>query len=429
MRNINREVWLIGGRRIPFVKSNSTYDGISQQEILTQSLSSLVEKYGLRGEIVGEVALGAVLKHPRDFSLAREAVLGSGLDPHTPAFDLQKACGTGLTAAAMIANQISVGQIDVGIAGGSDTNSEPPLTAKRELVRRLLNLQRARSFGQRLGAIFKLMSPKLFWPDIPAVQEARTGLSMGESCELMAREWGITRADQDQLAYESHKKAAQAQADGFYDDMIVEYKGIKKDGILRADTTVEKLATLRPAFSKDGKGTLTAGNSTPLSDGSSAVLLSSPEYARKKGWEPLAKVVDYQSTAVDFVHGEGLLMAPTYAVAQLLKRNNLNLQDFDFYEIHEAFAAQVLCTLKAWESEKYCKERLGWDRALGSIDRSKMNVVGSSLANGHPFAATGGRIVHTLGKLLKAKGKGRGLISICTASGMGVAMILEAVEK
>jgi acetyl-CoA acetyltransferases len=428
MKNSNREVWVIGGQRIPFVKSNTTYDGINQQELLTQALKALVRKYGLEGQKVGEVALGAVLKHPRDFSLAREAVLGSGLDPHTPAFDLQKACGTGLTTTAMIANMISVGQIDVGIGGGSDTNSEPPLTAKRELVRRLLALQRAPSAPAKIAALFKL-SPSLFWPEIPAVKEARTGLSMGESCELMVREWGITRAEQDQLAYESHAKAAKAYEAGFYDDMIVEFQGIKKDGILRADTTVEKLAKLKPAFAKDGKGTLTAGNSTPLSDGASAVLLSTPEYAKKKGWKGLARVVDYQSAAVDYVGGEGLLMAPTYAVADLLKRNNLQLQDFDYYEIHEAFAGQVLCNLKAWETESYCKEKLGWDKALGSIDRSKMNVNGSSLANGHPFAATGGRIVHTLAKLLSAKGsKGRGLISICTAAGMGVAMILETID-
>ncbi|MNK08028.1 3-ketoacyl-CoA thiolase [compost metagenome] len=427
MKNQNREVWVIGGQRIPFVKSQTIYDGIGQQEILTQALRALVTKYGLERQKVGEVVAGAVLKHPRDFSLVREAVLGSGLDPHTPAFDLQKACGTGLSAAAMIANEISIGQIDVGIAGGSDTNSEPPLTAKRELVVRLMNLQRAKSFGQKLGAAFALMKPSLFWPQIPAVKEARTGLSMGESCELMVREWGITREAQDQWAYESHHKASIAYEAGFFDDMMVEYKGIKKDGILRADTTVEKLGKLRPAFANDGKGTLTAGNSTPLSDGASAVLLSTPEYAKSKNWTGLARVVDYQSAAVDYVGGEGLLMAPTYAVSELLKRNNLKLQDFDFYEIHEAFAGQVLCTLKAWESEKYCQEKLGVSQALGSIDRAKINVKGSSLAVGHPFAATGGRIVHTLAKLLHEKGKGRGLISICTAGGQGVAMILEAI--
>jgi acetyl-CoA C-acetyltransferase len=426
MKNINRDVWVIGGQRIPFVKSNTVYDGINQQELLTQALRALVRKYGLEGEKVGEVALGAVLKHPRDFSLAREAVLGSGLDPHTPAFDLQKACGTGLTTTAMIANEICMGQIEVGIAGGSDTNSDPPLTAKRELVRRLLALQRAPNAAAKIAAALKL-NPSLFWPEIPQVKEARTGLSMGESCELMVREWGISRLDQDQWAYESHHKAAKAFEAGFFDDMVIEYQGISKDGILRADTSVEKLAKLKPVFAKDGKGTLTAGNSTPLSDGASTVLLASPEYAQKKGWKGLAKVVDYQSAAVDYVGGEGLLMAPTYAVSELLKRNNLKLQDFDYYEIHEAFAGQVLCNLKAWETESYCREKLGQSQALGSIDRSKINVNGSSLANGHPFAATGGRIVHTLAKLLAAKGKGRGLISICTAAGMGVAMILETI--
>ncbi|MNS85480.1 3-ketoacyl-CoA thiolase [compost metagenome] len=353
--------------------------------------------------------------------------MGSGLDPHTPAVDMQKACGTGLATTALIANAICMGQIDVGIGGGSDTNSEPPLTAKRELVRRLLALQRAPNAGAKIAALFKL-NPALFWPEIPQVKEARTGLSMGESCELMVREWGISRQDQDQIAFESHQKAAKAYEAGFYDDMITEYQGIKKDGILRADTSMEKLAKLKPVFANDGKGTLTAGNSTPLSDGASAVLLASPDYTKKKGWTGLAKVIDYQSAAVDYVGGEGLLMAPTYAVSDLLKRNNLKLQDFDFYEIHEAFAGQVLCNLKAWETENYCKEKLGQPGALGKIDRTKLNVVGSSLANGHPFAATGGRIVHTAAKLLAAKGSpGRALISICTAAGMGVAMILETI--
>jgi acetyl-CoA C-acetyltransferase len=221
-------------------------------------------------------------------------------------------------------------------------------------------------------------------------------------------------------------KAAAAYERGFFKDLVVPFRGLERDGILRADTTLEKLATLKPAFDKtSGQGTLTAGNSTNLSDGASAALLSSEEWARAHNREVQAWLVDAQVAAVDFEHGEGLLMAPTVAVAQLLQRRGLTLQDFDFYEIHEAFAAQVLCTLKAWESDDYCRNRLGLPGALGSIDRSKLNVVGSSLAVGHPFAATGARIVATAAKLLAERGSGRCLISICTAGGMGVVAILE----
>ncbi|HOZ03811.1 MAG TPA: acetyl-CoA C-acetyltransferase, partial [Arenimonas sp.] len=323
-------------------------------------------------------------------------------------------------------NKIALGQIEAGIGGGSDTTSDVPIAVSKKLRRRLLNANMAKSFGQRIGALLKGFSFGELKPEFPGVAEPRTGKSMGESCEQMAKEWKITRADQDQLAFESHKKAAAAYERGFYKDLVVPFRGIDKDNILRADTTLEKLATLKPAFDKtSGQGTLTAGNSTNLSDGASAALLASEDWAKENGLEVQAYLVDSQVAAVDFVHGEGLLMAPAWAVSQLLARNNLTLQDFDFYEIHEAFAAQVLCTLKAWESEEFCKTKLGRDKAMGSIDRNKLNVVGSSLAMGHPFAATGARIVATAAKLLKEKGSGRVLISVCTAGGMGVAAIVE----
>ena len=421
-----RRVAILGGVRIPFCRNNTAYFDVGNFGLSTVVLGGLVEKFQLQGQILGEVAMGAVLKHSSDFNLAREATLSSGLSPHTPGITITRACGTGLDALITVANKIAVGQIEAGIGGGSDTTSDVPIAVSKKLRRRLLDLNRARTLGERIKAALKGFSFGEFKPEFPGVAEPRTGKSMGESCEDMAKTWGIAREDQDRLAYESHQKAAAAYARGFFSDLVMPFRGLERDNILRPDTSLEKLATLKPAFDKrSGKGTLTAGNSTNLSDGASAALLSSEDWAKANGKEIQAYLADAQVAAIDFVGGEGLLMAPAWAVAQLLKRNNLKLQDFDFYEIHEAFAAQVLCTLKAWESEEFCKTKLGMDGALGAIDRSKLNVVGSSLALGHPFAATGARIVATAAKLLKEKGQGRVLISICTAGGMGVAAIVE----
>ena len=420
-----RRVAIIGGVRIPFCRNNTAYHDVGNLGMSIKTLGALVEKYKLHGEVLGEVAMGAVLKHSSDWNLGREAALSSGLSPATPGITLQRACGTGLDTVITVANKIALGQIEAGIGGGSDTTSDVPIVVNKRLRRRLLDANMARSLGARLKA-FKGFSFKEFKPEFPGVGEPRTGKSMGEHCEAMAKEWQITREAQDALAAASHKNAAAAYERGFFSDLVAPFRGLERDNILRPDTSMEKLATLKPAFDKtSGQGTLTAGNSTPLTDGASAALLSSEDWARAHDLEIQAYLVDAQVAAVDFVHGEGLLMAPAWAVAQLLKRNNLTLQDFDFYEIHEAFAAQVLCTLKAWEDEEFCKTKLGADKALGSIDRSKLNVVGSSLALGHPFAATGARIVATAAKLLKEKGSGRALISICTAGGMGVAAIVE----
>lgn len=390
-----------------------------------RTLGALVERYGLHRQVLGEVALGAVLKHAADWNLGREATLSSGLSPATPGLTMQRACGTSLDTVIAVANKIALGQIEAGVGGGSDTTSDVPIAVSKAFRRRLLDANRARSGGERLGA-FRGFRPRELVPEFPGVGEPRTGKSMGQHCEMMAKEWAIGRQAQDELAAASHHKAAAAYERGFYADLVIPFRGMDRDNILRADTSAEKLATLKPAFDRQsGQGTLTAGNSTPLTDGASAALLASEDWARERGHEPLAWLVDSQVAAVDFVHGEGLLMAPAWAVAQLLQRNGLTLQDFDFYEIHEAFAAQVLCTLKAWESESFCRDKLGLDGALGSIDRERMNVVGSSLALGHPFAATGARIIATAAKLLKEKGGGRALISVCTAGGMGVAAILE----
>jgi acetyl-CoA C-acetyltransferase len=420
-----RRVAVIGGNRIPFVRSNTAYAEASNQEMLTATLKGLVARYKLEGERLGEVVAGAVIKHSRDFNLTRESVLDSGLAAETPAYDVQQACGTGLEAAILVANKIALGQIDVGIAGGTDTTSDAPIGVSEGLRKVLLALNRAKTPRERLLALSDLR-PQHIVPNIPSNSEPRTGLSMGDHCELMAKEWKIPREAQDQIAYESHRKAAAAYEEGFFEDLLTPFAGVSKDGILRPDTTLEKLAKLKPAYDKE-HGTLTAGNSTALTDGASAVLLASEEYAKKKGLPVRAYFVDGEAAAVDFAgpKKEGLLMAPVYAVPRLLARQGLTLQDFDYYEIHEAFAAQVLCTLKAWEDAGYCREKLGLEKPLGSIDRAKLNVKGSSLATGHPFAATGGRIVATLAKLLEQKGKGRGLISICAAGGQGVVAILE----
>jgi acetyl-CoA C-acetyltransferase len=419
-----RKVAIINGSRTPFVKSMQEYQGASNQDLLSTAFNDLVQKCQLEGKLLGDVIAGTVMNHPFDWNLTREVVLGSKLDPSTPGLNIQRACGTGLEAANLIALKIAAGQIDAGIAGGSDTNSDIPLIGQRKLTHFLIKLQNAKSIPDKIKQLAKF-NPSLLKPQIPAVKEPRTGLSMGDHCELMVKEWKITREEQDELAFRSHHNAAKAYAEGFHDDLLTEFKGLHKDTITRGDTTLEKLARIRPAFDKSGSGTLTAGNSTPLTDGASAVLLASDEWAQKNGLEAMAYFVDAEVAGVNFVAGAGLLMAPTVAVSRLLARNNLTLQEFDFYEIHEAFAAQVLCTLKAWEDPKYCKNVLGRDKPMGSIDQNLMNIKGGSLALGHPFAATGGRILATGAKILKEKGKGRMLISICTAGGMGVVAIIE----
>ena len=419
-----RRVAIVGGVRIPFARSYTAYAKATNQDMLTAAFRAVVERFKLQGQRLGDVAAGAVIKHPRDYNLTRECVLSSGLDPQTPGVDLQRACGTSLEATILIGNKIALGQIDSGIAGGTDSISDAPITYPRSYQQLLLASARGRNFAQRLGPWLKLR-PKHFKPVLPAVVEPRTGLSMGQSTEVMAQKWQISRADQDQLACESHQKAAAAWRDGFYDDLVVEYLGLKADNNMRSDTSVEKLAKLRPSF--DAKGTLTAGNSTPLTDGSSAVLLASEEWAATRNLPVLAHLRYGKAWAVDFATGkEGLLMAPAYSVPAMLKDAGLTLQDFDYYEIHEAFAAQVLCTLKAWESPEWCRDALGLSAPLGSIDRSKMNVKGGSIAVGHPFAATGTRIVSTLAKILASDPTAkRGLISACTAGGMGVTAIVE----
>lgn len=426
MENTHRRVGIIGGVRIPFCRNNTVYADVGNFGMSVKVLGSLVERFSLHGVELGEVALGAVIKHASDWNLAREALLSSGLAPTTPGITTARACGTSLDNAIIIANKIAVGQIEAGIAAGSDTTSDVPIVYGTRLRKRLLAMNRAKSTMDKLKAAMRGFSLGELKPSFPGVAEPRTGKSMGDHCEQMAKHWHISREAQDQLALESHHKLAAAYDAGFFDDLLVPFRGLKRDGFLRPDSTLEKLASLKPAFDKrSGHGTLTAGNSTGLSDGAAAVLLGSDAWAAQHGLSVQAYLRDAEVAAVDFVHGEGLLMAPTIAVPRMLARNGLSLQDFDFYEIHEAFAAQVLCTLRAWESADYCKNRLGLNAPLGSIDPAKLNVHGSSLAVGHPFAATGARLLATLAKLLEQKGSGRGLISICTAGGMGVTAILE----
>jgi len=423
-----RKVAIIAANRIPFAKSNTAYFGVSNQEMLTSAIEGLVQKTKLQGQPVGEVVAGAVMKHSRDFNMVRETVLDTSLCASTPCTDMQQACGTGLQAFISVANKIALGQIESGIAGGVDTTSDAPIAVSDKFQSMLMQLNRAKTAGQRLK-ILASFRPNFLAPSLPRNGEPRTGLSMGGHTELTAKRWDIKREDQDQLAFDSHQKLHKAYESGFMDDLVSPFNGLEKDNILRPQTKLEKLASLGPAFDKNG-GTLSAGNSSALTDGASAVLLASEEWAKEKGLPVLAYITDYETSAVDFIgkdsdYKEELLLAPAYAVPKMLARNNMTLQDFDFYEIHEAFGAQVLATMKAWETESFCKERLGLDAPLGEIDRSKLNVNGSSLATGHPFAATGGRIVGNLAKLLDQKGSGKGLISICAAGGQGVVAMLE----
>ena len=421
-----RKVAIIGGNRIPFVRSNTSYSHASNMDMLSATLQGLVNRFGLSGQRLGEVAAGAVMKHSRDFNLAREATLNSGLSLQTPAYDVQQACGTGLEAAILVGNKIALGQIECGIAAGTDTASDAPIALNEKYRHMILSLNRAKTFGQRLRALASIR-PSFMLPLLPANAEPRTGLSMGQHCELMVKHWDVSREDQDELTFNSHQNLMAAYECGFFDDLIQPFKGVERDGIMR-DTPLQKLAKLKPAYDPVN-GTLTAANSTTLTDGAAAVLMGSEEWAQRNSLPVQAYLTTSEVAAVDFYsqgeQSEGLLMAPAYAVPRLLARAELTLQDFDFYEIHEAFAAQALCTIKAWEDDTFCKEKLGLNGPLGSIDRSKLNVNGSSVATGHPFAATGPRIIATLAKLLEQKGSGRGLISICAAGGQGITAILE----
>ena len=418
-------VAVVGGSRIPFCRSHTFYRDCSNQELMVAALTGVVNKFDLKGQTLGDVALGAVIKHSRDWNLARESVIDSGLSLRTPAVDLQRACGTSIEAAIMIANKIALGQIESGIAGGTDTVSDAPIVYGDAYRSMLLEMHRARSTIDRIKPLLR-WRPSFLKPEFPGVEEPRTGLSMGQSTELTAKEWDVQREHQDALALSSHMKAAEAYDSGWFEDLVVPFGDIEEDTNIRRDSTPEKLAALKPVFDRGGEGTMTAGNSTPLTDGAAAVLLASEDWARQKNLPILAHLTFAKVAAVNFINSEGLLMAPAYAVSDMLKQANLKLQDFDFYEIHEAFAAQTIATLKAWQSEEFCREKLGRNEPMGPIDLNLLNVKGGSIAIGHPFAATGARIIGTMARLLAEKGSGRGLISVCTAGGMGVTAIMEA---
>ena len=420
-----RPVAIVGGNRIPFARANGPYAQASNQDMLTAALDGLVSRFALQDARLGEVAAGAVLKHSRDFNLTREAVLGSALSPTTPAYDVQQACATGLETAIAVGNKIALGQIEAGIAGGVDTTSDAPIEINDDLRRLLLAFNRARSAADR-AKVFGRLRPQHLIPEIPRNAEPRTGLAMGDHAAITARDFAISRQDQDALALASHQNLAAAYERGFFSDLMTPFLGLERDQNLRPDTSMERLAKLSPVFGEGEDATMTAANSTPLSDGASTVLLASEDWAAERNLPVLAHLAHVETAAVDYVHGdEGLLMAPVYAVPRMLDRAGLTLQDFDLYEIHEAFASTVLATLAAWEDDEYCKTRLGRDGALGPIDRERLNVSGSSLAAGHPFAATGGRILATAAKLLDERGGGRALISICAAGGNGAVAILE----
>ncbi len=418
-------VAVVGGARIPFCRSHTAYKNCSNQDLMVAAMDGLVTKLDLRGQTLGDVALGAVIKHSKDWNLARECVIDSGLSLQTPGVDLQRACGTSIEAAIMIANKIALGQIEVGMAGGTDTVSDAPIVYPDDYRSILLEMHRSRSMMDRIKPLFRIR-PRHFKPVLPGVEEPRTKLSMGESTEITAKQWGVQREHQDQLALASHIKAAAAYDAGWYEDIIVPFMDVEEDNNIRRDTTFDKLGTLKPVFDKTGEGTMTAGNSTPLTDGAAAVLLASEDWARQKNLPIMAYLTFAKVAAVNFIDKEGLLMAPAYAVSDMLKQANLSLQDFDFYEIHEAFAAQTIATLKAWQSEEFCRNNLGRNKPMGPIDMSRLNTKGGSIAIGHPFAATGARIIGAMAKMLHEKGSGRGLISVCTAGGMGISAIMEA---
>ena len=420
-----RRVAILGGSRIPFARSNTAYAELSNQDMLTAAIQGLVDRFDLHGERLGEVAAGAVLKHSRDINLTRESVLSSSLSHDTPAYDVQQACGTGLETAILVANKIALGQIEAGIAGGVDTTSDAPIALNERFRKALLRASRGRTTMARLKALSAVRPGMVFKPALPRNEEVRTGLSMGSHCELMAKRWSISREDQDALTIASHRNLASAYDRGQFNDLVVPFRGLLRDNNLRPDISPEKIARMKPVFDRQ-HGTLTAANATPLTDGAAVVLLASEAWAEAHDLPVLAYLRTGETAAVDFVEGdEGLLMAPVYAVPRMLEKAGLSLQDFDFYEIHEAFAAQVLCTLKAWEDEDYARARLHLDRAPGAIDRARLNVNGGSLATGHPFAATGGRILASLAKMIDQRGGGRGLISICAAGGQGVVAIVE----
>ncbi len=419
------KVAVVGGSRIPFCRAHSAYRKYTNLDLMTAALNGLIRSNDLRGQTLGEVALGAVIKHSKDWNLARESVIESDLSIRTPAVDLQRACGTSLEAMIMIGNKIALGQIEAGIAGGTDSISDAPIVYPDDYRGILLDIHRSHSILGRITPLFRIR-PKHFKPELPSVTEPRTGLSMGESTELTAKEWDVQRDHQDQLALSSHIKAAAAYDAGWYDSLVVPFADVEEDNNIRRDTTFEKLSALKPVFDKTEDGTLTAGNSTPLTDGAAAILLASEDWAQRKNLQVMAYLTFAKAAAVDFVDEEGLLLAPAYAVSDMLKQANLKLQDFDFYEIHEAFAAQTIATLKAWQSEQFCRNKLGRNEPMGPIDLSRLNVKGGSIAIGHPFAATGARVVGTMAKLLQEKGSGRGLVSVCTAGGMGVCAIMEA---
>ena len=418
-------VAVVGGARIPFCRSHTAYKDCSNQDLMVAALGGLVTKFDLRGQTLGDVALGAVIKHSKDWNLARECVIDSGLSLRTPGVDLQRACGTSIEAAIMIANKIALGQIEVGMAGGTDTVSDAPIVYPDDYRSVLMEIHRSRSLMGRIKPLIRIR-PSHFKPVLPGVEEPRTKLSMGESTELTAKQWDVQREHQDQLALASHIKAAAAYDAGWYEDIIVPFMDVEEDNNIRRDTTFEKLSTLKPVFDRTGEGTMTAGNSTPLTDGAAAVLLASEDWARQKNLPVMAYLTFAKVAAVDFIGREGLLMAPAYAVSDMLKQANLRLQDFDFYEIHEAFAAQTIATMKAWQSEEFCRTKLGRNEPMGPIDLSRLNTKGGSIAIGHPFAATGARIIGAMAKMLQENGSGRGLISICTAGGMGISAIMEA---
>ncbi|MFQ6023958.1 MAG: acetyl-CoA C-acyltransferase [Acidiferrobacterales bacterium] len=408
-------VAVIGGARTPFAKAGTVFKKYSALQLGVHAVNGLLEKQDLDPQSVDELVYGIVIADPRLPHFAREVNFSSRLPPSVRALTVTDNCITGTSAITAIYDSIVAGRAEVGIAGGVESMSNTALIFNESASRIFLEAAAAKSFGGRLTQFLKLR-PWHFKPRAPAIAEPSTGLSMGEHTELMVKEWRVSREEQDEFAYRSHMKAHAATEDGRLKAEIHPLDGIDHDPLIRSDTTVEKLAKLPPAFDRSPSGTITAGNSSPLTDGAASVLLMSEERARQDGRQPLAFIKAFQYVGID--PKDGLLMGPGIAVPRLLRKAGLTLAEIDIIEMHEAFAGQIACNLRAWEQ--------GWkEPAIGKVDPEKVNPLGSSIAVGHPFAATGARIVTTLANEMKRRDARYALISICGAGATASAMILE----
>jgi len=429
MNNIGRRVAIIDGCRTPFARSNTDFKDVTAVELGKAAVRELIARTELDVEQVDHVVYGTVVQSVQEPNIAREVTLGSGLPARVPSFTVGRACASSNQAITSAAEQIALGMADVVIAGGAESLTDIPILASPELRNALVRASRARSLGERIAA-FRTLRPRNLAPITPAIAEPTTGLTMGESAEKMAKENGISREAQDRWALRSHQLAAAATADGRLTREIAPFyvppkyeQVVTSDNGIRTDTSLEKLATLKPVFDRR-YGSVTAGNASPLTDGASAVLMMSEEKARALGYTPLGYIRGYAYAALD--PSDQLLQGPVYAAPAAFDRAGLTMKDIGLMEVHEAFAAQVLSNLQWFDSDRIARERLGRDRALGLPPEDRINVMGGSIAIGHPFGATGGRLTVTLLNEMRRRGEQFGMISVCAAGALGFVMIVES---